>query len=137
MDPSKRSASIPPNLCRIGQDILIAHLYKFTQFFSAILRQQQIQRIRGDQQQISQSSNEDMDPRAQMVFEDEEEGGICMERAGGGRGGEGQQIGQQQKGGSGQVPMMSAKEMKERKKSLMTRLIPGRNGPNGKMEMKG
>jgi hypothetical protein len=112
--------------------------FKFTEFFSAILRQQQIQRIRGDQQQISQSSNEDMDPRAQMVFEDEE-GAICMERAGGGRGGEGQQIGQQLKGGSGtggQMAMMSAKEMKERKKSLMTRLIPGRNEPNGKGELR-
>jgi hypothetical protein len=92
--------------------------------FRALLRQQQIQRIRDQQQmQIShQSSNEEMDPRGQLVVEDEEEI-IGMDRMmmQGGQGG--------QKGGQGL--QMSVKEMKERKKSLMTRLIPGRNGPNG------
>lgn len=45
-----------------------------------------------------------------------------------GTGGVGQQDGSQTQQ---QKSMMTSKEMKDRKKSLMTRLIPGRNGPNG------
>ena len=58
-----------------------------------------------------------------MAIEDEEEAiefGRSAAR-------EGQSGGGQPMKGMG----ASAKEMKERKKSLMTRLIPGRNGPNG------
>nr|CAD2159614.1 unnamed protein product [Meloidogyne enterolobii] len=85
----------------------------------ALLRQQQqIQRIQQQQlKQQSQSSNEDTKNYGNggdiIDYEEDE-----------------RFIEQQQQQQLGNLASMTAKEMKDRKKSLMTRLIPGRNGPN-------
>uniref|UniRef100_A0A1I8AWM5 Regulating synaptic membrane exocytosis protein 2 n=1 Tax=Meloidogyne hapla TaxID=6305 RepID=A0A1I8AWM5_MELHA len=88
----------------------------------ALLRQQQqqIQRIQlQNQQQQSQSSNEDIIVskaygNGDIDYEEDERFiGITEQQQ--------QQL---------NIASMTAKEMKDRKKSLMTRLIPGRNGPN-------
>lgn len=119
---SVNSAQSMQNRLGFGKKIRLKIINNYCR---ALLRQQQIQRIRDQHQITQQSSNEENDQirSGQMAIEDEEE---AIEF--------GRSTAREGQSGSGQ-PMkgmgVSAKELKERKKSLMTRLIPGRNGPNG------
>uniref|UniRef100_A0A183CN27 C2 domain-containing protein n=1 Tax=Globodera pallida TaxID=36090 RepID=A0A183CN27_GLOPA len=88
-----------------------------------ILRQQQLQRLREQQHEIvggGQSSTEENNDRGGFggngeIEEMDDQMLMTME--------------ERQAGGTAQQKM-TMKELKDRKKSLMTRLIPGRNGPN-------
>lgn len=99
----------------------------------AVFRQQQLQRLRdqhqngggGGQSSTEENNNNERElvGGGEVDFEDMDEQMMLNAMELEGRQGIG--------AGSGQQHKLTMKELKERKKSLMTRLIPGRNGPNG------